>query len=71
MGCRGKGFGDCMGLIVGCLGKETKVENGRDLDDMGRNKCGKWKDNRIKGSVCMVAGACHVACRAQSVLSPH
>lgn len=33
-------FGDCTGLI-GCLGKEPEAEKGRDLVDVGRNKCGK------------------------------
>lgn len=28
-------------FITGCLGKKTEVEKGVDLDDLGRNSCGK------------------------------
>ena len=34
-------FWDCTDLIIGYLGKETKEGKGKDLGDLGRNKCTK------------------------------
>lgn len=33
MGCGGRTFWDCTGLIMGCLGEESMVQKGKDLVD--------------------------------------
>jgi len=40
-GCEEKAVPDHTGLIMGCLGEEPKVEKGRGLGDLGRDKSGK------------------------------
>lgn len=36
-GCKGRVFGDCIGLIR-CYGEESEVGKGMDLCDLGRNR---------------------------------
>lgn len=38
MKCREKAVLDCTGLIMGCLGEETKAEKGRGLGDLRDEK---------------------------------
>lgn len=41
-GCKGKTVLDCTGLIMGCLGGETKGgERERSLGDLARDRSGK------------------------------
>lgn len=35
MECRGRAFWVCTGLMVGCLGEESKVGKRRDFGDLG------------------------------------
>ena len=37
---KGRAFGDCTELTIGCYRKEAKVGKGMDLGDLGSNKCG-------------------------------
>lgn len=42
--CRGKAFGDCTGLTMGCLQEEPKAGTGTDLHDLARNKREKTEE---------------------------
>lgn len=37
-GCRGRTFGDCTRLTMGCLGKAPEVGKGMNIGDLGTNK---------------------------------
>lgn len=43
-------FWDCIRLIMGLLAKKPEVGKGMDLDDLGRNDCGKIEGRRDKQS---------------------
>lgn len=56
-GCRQRAFGDCTGLIMGCLGGESKAGKRMDLGDLERNNCGKIeRDKGIKRTDLLLTG---------------
>ena len=49
---RGRVFGDCVKIIIGCMGEGLKVGKRRDQDALKRNKCGESRGKmEFKGLV--------------------
>lgn len=46
MGCRGKAVWDHTGFIIGCLGEEAKVGQGRGLSDVGEEQ--EWANRGVR-----------------------